>query len=86
MLIQHILTERIFRKVFEMSDFTNRNIIAIEIERVSAALMQHSMSRDEFLKPLNPFYAAEVLLLPYYIANLNIEQEFLNHTKKYSCF
>ncbi len=86
MLIQHILTERIFRKVFEMSDFTNRNIIAIEIERVSAALMQHSMSRDEFLKPLNPFYAAEVLLLPYYIANLNIEQEFLNHTKKYLAF
>ena len=28
----------------------------------------------------------EVLLLPYYIANLNIEQEFLNHTKKYLPF
>ena len=28
----------------------------------------------------------EVLLLPYYIANLNIEQEFLNHTKKYLSF
>ena len=193
MLIQHILTERIFRTVFERSDFTSRNIIAIEIEKVSAALMQHSVSRDEFLKPLDPFYTAieeaatyckdfsqkqhflntvyerffrgfsvkvadthgivytpqpivdfmvnsvehvlntqfnrslsdtgvhiidpfvgtgnfivrlmqdirkialedkyrhelhcnEVLLLPYYIANLNIEQEFLHHTKKYLPF
>jgi len=193
MLIQHILTERIFRKVFDRSDFTSRNIIAIEIEKVSRALMQCSVSRDEFLKPLNPFYSAieeaathckdfsekqhflntvyerffrgfsvkvadthgivytpqpivdfmvnsveyllktefnrslsdtgvhiidpfvgtgnfivrlmqdiqktaledkyrhelhcnEVLLLPYYIANLNIEQEFLNHTKKYLPF
>ena len=193
MLIQHILTERIFRKIFELSDFTNRNIIAIEIERVSAALMQYSMSRDRFLKPLDPFYTAiedaathfkdfsekqhflntvyerffqgfsvkvadthgivytpqpivdfmvnsveyllktefnrslsdtgvhvidpfvgtgnfivrlmqdikktsledkyrhelhcnEVLLLPYYIANLNIEQEFVNHTKKHLAF
>ncbi len=58
MLIQHILTERIFRTVFNMSDFTNRNIIAREIEKVSAVLMQHSLSRDEFLKPLNPFYVA----------------------------
>ncbi len=58
MLIQHILTERIFLKVFDRSDFTNRNIIAIEIEKVSKALMQHSMSRDEFLKPLEQFYTA----------------------------
>ena len=193
MLIQHILTERIFLKVFDRSDFTSRNIIAIEIEKVSKALMQHSVSRDEFLKPLDPFYTAieeaatyckdfsekqhflnivyerffqgfsvkvadthgivytpqpivdfmvnsvehllktefsrslsdtgvhiidpfvgtgnfivrimqdiekmaledkyryelhcnEVLLLPYYIANLNIEQEFLHHTKKYLSF
>jgi predicted helicase len=193
MLIQHILTERIFLKVFDRSDFTNRNIIAIEIEKVSKALMQYSVSRDEFLKPLAPFYTAieeaathckdfsekqhflntvyekffqeysedtadthgivytpqpivdfmvnsveyllktefnrslsdtgvhiidpfvgtgnfivrimqdiqkialedkyrhelhcnEVLLLPYYIANLNIEQEFLNHTKEYLPF
>ncbi len=58
MLIQHILTERIFRKVFDRSDFTNRNIIAVEIEKVSAALMQQAMSRDDFLRPLNPFYVA----------------------------
>ena len=58
MLIQHILTERIFRTIFERSDFTSRNIIAIEIEKVSAALMRHAMSRDAFLKPLDQFYVA----------------------------
>ena len=58
MLIQHILTERIFRTVFERSDFTRRNIIAREIENVSDVLMRQSVSRDEFLGPLNRFYVA----------------------------
>ena len=58
MLIQHILTERIFRTVFNRSDFTSRNIIAVEIEKVSAALMRHAMSRDVFLEPLDRFYIA----------------------------
>ena len=58
MLIQHILTERIFRTVFERSDFTRRNIIAREIENVSDVLMRRSMSRDAFLGPLNRFYVA----------------------------
>ncbi len=58
MLTQHILTERIFRTVFERSDFTRRNIIAREIENVSDVLMRHAMSRDAFLEPLNRFYAA----------------------------
>ena len=51
MLVQHVLTERIFRTVFNRSDFTSRNIIATEIEKVSAALMRHAMSRDVFLEP-----------------------------------
>ena len=58
MLIQHILTERIFRKVFEKSDFVSRNIIAVEIEKISAKLMQRFPSRDEFLKPLDRYYTA----------------------------
>ncbi|MCY3723022.1 MAG: N-6 DNA methylase, partial [Candidatus Poribacteria bacterium] len=58
MLIQHILTERIFRTVFDRSDFTRRNIIAREIENVSDVLMRQSMSRDAFLGPLNRFYVA----------------------------
>ena len=58
MLIQHILTERIFRTVFNRSDFISRNIIAVKIEKVSAALMRHAMSRDMFLEPLDRFYIA----------------------------
>ena len=58
MLIQHILTERIFRAVFNRSDFTLRNIIAREIENVSYILMQHEVSRDVFLEPLDRFYVA----------------------------
>ena len=33
MLIQHLLTERIFRTVFDNQDFTRRNVIANEIEQ-----------------------------------------------------
>ena len=58
MLIQHLLTERIFRTVFDNPDFTRRNIIASEIENVIEVLIQNAFSRDEFLKPLNPFYLA----------------------------
>ena len=58
MLIQHILTERIFRTVFDRSDFTRRNIIAREIENVSDTLMRHAVSRDAFLAPLDRFYVA----------------------------
>ncbi len=38
MIIQHILTERIFRKIFDIADFMQRNVIALEIEKVIAAL------------------------------------------------
>jgi predicted helicase len=34
MLIQHLLTERLFRTIFNNPDFTRRNIIAAEIEKV----------------------------------------------------
>ena len=58
MLIQHILTERIFRTVFNNSAFTRRNIVAREIENVVDALIRQAFSREEFLKPLDPFYVA----------------------------
>ena len=58
MLIQHILTERIFRTVFNNSAFTRRNIIAREIENVVDALIREAFSREEFLKPLDRFYLA----------------------------
>ena len=77
MLIQHILTERIFRTVFDMSDFTSRNIIATEIEKVSAALMQQAVSRDEFLKPLDPFYTA-IEEASTHCKDFSEKQQFLN--------
>ena len=58
MLIQHLLTERIFRTVFDNPDFTRRNVIASEIEKVIDALTSQSFSRDDFLRSLDPFYAA----------------------------
>lgn len=59
MLIQHILTERIFRRVFELHDyFTSRNIIAQEIEKIMDILTRHAFSRDDFLRPLDHFYVA----------------------------
>ena len=58
MLVQHILTERIFRTVFNNSAFTRRNIIAREIENVVDTLIQQAFSREEFLKPLDRFYVA----------------------------
>jgi len=58
MLIQHLLTERIFRTVFHNPDFIERNVIAREIEKVIQALTSSHFSRDEFLKPLDRFYSA----------------------------
>ncbi len=58
MLIQHLLTERIFRKVFNNPDFVERNVIAHEIEKVILALTSQSFSRHEFLKSLDRFYGA----------------------------
>ena len=45
MIIQHILTERIFRKIFDNPDFVKRNIIAHEIDKVIQALTSQSFSR-----------------------------------------
>ena len=58
MLTQHLLTERIFRTVFDNQDFTRRNVIASEIEKVIDALTSESFSRHDFLHQLDPFYAA----------------------------
>ena len=57
MLIQHLLTDQIFRTVFDNPDFTRRNVIAVEIEKVIHALTYQSFSRHDFLRPLHPFYA-----------------------------
>jgi predicted helicase len=58
MLVQHLLTERLFRTVFDNADFVNRNAIAAEIEKVIHALTSRAFSRKEFLKQLDHFYVA----------------------------
>ena len=77
MLIQHLLTERIFRTVFDNPDFTRRNIIAREIENVIEVLIQNAFSRDEFLSPLNPFYIA-IENAATLCKDFSQKQEFLN--------
>ena len=56
MLIQHLLTERTFRTVFNTPDFTRRNVIAREIEKVIDALASKAFSRGVFLQKLDRFY------------------------------
>jgi predicted helicase len=58
LLIQHLLTERIFRTVFRRPEWVQHNPIAGEIERVIAALTSRNFSRDAFLARLDPFYKA----------------------------
>jgi predicted helicase len=58
MLVQHLLTERLFRTIFNNPDFINKNVIAKEIEKVIQALTSHAFSRTEFLKSLDRFYTA----------------------------
>jgi len=56
MLVQHLLTERLFRTIFNSPDFTKRNVIAAEIEKVIDALASRSFSRAEFLGALDRYY------------------------------
>ncbi len=56
MLVQHLLTERLFRNVFDNPEFTRRNVIAAEIEKVITALTSQSFSREAYLKQLDYFY------------------------------
>ena len=39
MLVQHLLTERLLRTIFDNQDFTRRNVIAAEVEKVIDALV-----------------------------------------------
>lgn len=77
MLIQHILTERIFRNVFKNVDFVNRNIIAREIEKVISALTSQYFSRDEFLRDLDRFYMA-IETTANTLVDYSEKQHFLN--------
>jgi predicted helicase len=77
MLVQHLLTERLIRTIFNNPEFTRRNAIAVEVERVIAALVSESFSRDDYLKGLDPFYAA-IEAAARTAPDFNEKQHFLN--------
>ena len=77
MLAQHLMTERIFRTVFNNPDFTRRNIIAREIENVIDVLTRYAFDRDQFLQSLNPFYAA-IEKTASTLSDFSQKQDFLN--------
>jgi predicted helicase len=77
MLIQHLLTERIFRRVFNNPDFTRRNAIAHEIENVIDALTSQSFNREDFTKSLDRFYVA-IERTAATIDDFSHKQHFLN--------
>ena len=77
MLIQHLLTERLFRTVFNNPDFTHRNVIASEIEGVIHALTSQSFSRADFLGSLDRFYIA-IERTAATIHDFSQKQHFLN--------
>lgn len=57
MLIQHILTEEIFAKVFDDSDFHQHNNVARELYALEGAFFTGALKRQT-LKGLEPYYAA----------------------------
>ena len=77
MLIQHLLTARLFASVFSNPDFTRRNVIAVEIEKVIDALASGSFSRTEFLQKLDRFYLA-IEAAAATLDDFSEKQKFLN--------
>ena len=57
MLIQHILTEEIFSKVFDDSDYHRQNNIARELYRLEETFFKAAVKKTT-LKALEPYYAA----------------------------
>jgi predicted helicase len=56
MLVQHLLTERLFKKVFQNDEWFSHNVIAQEIDTVIDALASRNWNRAGFLKSLDPFF------------------------------
>ncbi len=77
MLVQHLLTERLFRKIFNNPDFVNLNLIASEIEKVIHALVFPHGGRHQFFKPLDRFYNA-IETTAALISDFSQKQAFLN--------
>jgi len=77
MLIQHLLTERLMRNLFQNPEFTQRNVIAAQVEKVIDALASSSFSRAEFLRKLDPYYKA-IEKAGSDLSHFTEKQDFLN--------
>jgi predicted helicase len=77
MLVQHLLTERLIRTIFDNPEFTKRNAIAQEVERVIDALVSQSFSKQEYLKKLDRFYLA-IESAARLLTDFSEKQHFLN--------
>jgi len=77
MLVQHLLTQRLFTTVFDNPDFIQRNAIAVEVEKVIAALVSKSFSQTEFLRSLDRFYVA-IERAAQHLRDFSDKQHFLN--------
>jgi predicted helicase len=77
MLVQHLLTQRLFGTVFDNPDFVQKNAIAVEVEKVIAALVSKSFSRTEFLRSLDRFYVA-IERAAQHLRDFSDKQHFLN--------
>jgi predicted helicase len=77
MLIQHLLTERLMRNLFQNPEFTKRNVIAAQVGGVIQALASTSFSTEEFLKKLGPYYAA-IERAGANLSHFTEKQDFLN--------
>ena len=59
MLVQHLLTERLIRTIFDNPEFIRRNVIAAEVEKVIDALASQELQpRRSSCKSLDRFYVA----------------------------
>jgi predicted helicase len=85
MLVQHLLTERLIRTIFDNQDFTRRNVIAAEIEKVIDALVSKSFNRHDFLKSLDRFYLA-IESAAATIESFSEKQHFLNTARCYATY
>ena len=77
MLVQHLLTERLIRRIFGTQDFVRRNVIASEVEGVIDALVSRSFNRHDFLRSLDRFYVA-IESAAETISGFDEKQHFLN--------
>jgi predicted helicase len=77
MLIQHLLTERLMRNLFQNPEFTKRNVIAAQVEGVIEALASPSFSKAEFLRRLDPYYTA-IERAGANLSHFTEKQDFLN--------